>query len=101
MSDAWARAIFDTCADVMRPDELGVVHVTSDFSHELFVGEATVEVTVQRIGTSSMTLLLTLSQDGRQAAVMTAVLARVDPLRLRSVPLTAAQRSALATLTAA
>lgn len=101
MSDAWAIAIFTACAGVMAPNELGVVHVTSDFARELFVGEATVDVTLQKLGTTSMTLLLTLSQDGHQAAVMTAVLARVDPLRLKSVPFTPAQRAALETLKSA
>jgi acyl-CoA thioesterase FadM len=99
MSDAWAIAIFTACDGVMQPNELGVVHVTCDFGRELFVGEATVDVSLQSLGTSSMTLSLTLSQHGHQAAAMTAVLARVDPLRLTSVPLTPAQRTALETLT--
>jgi acyl-CoA thioesterase FadM len=98
MSDAWNRAIFTACEGVMAPNELGVVHVSSDFSRELFVGEVSIEVHVEQLGNSSITVKLALAQYDRPAATMTAVLARVDPLRQHSVPLTDAQRSALETL---
>jgi acyl-CoA thioesterase FadM len=101
MADAWANALADHCSGVLAPTDLGVVHVDSDFAHEVFVGEVTIDVDLEKVGTSSLTFRVTLTQGGRRAAVMTTVLARVDSTRLHALPLSDAQRAALGTLSLA
>jgi acyl-CoA thioesterase FadM len=95
VSEAWGRAIVDFCGAALSPMDLAVVGVTSDFWRELFVGDAEVDVALDRIGTSSVTFRCRLSQDGEQAATVTAVLCRVNAGRTKSVPLSEAQRTAL------
>lgn len=58
-------------------------------------------VTLNRIGTTSLTLLITLHQDGVQAAELTVVLVHLDSSRLNSAPWSPAQIAALETLRSA
>jgi len=95
MAEAWGMAIADACQDVDGPHELGVVHVTGDFAHEVFVGEAVIDVSLEKVGTSSLTFAIELAQGGQTAARITAVVAQVDPTRRRSVPFSIEQRAAL------
>ena len=53
------------------------------------------EVALKRIGTSSVTFLLELSQAGHRAGTVDLVVAQVDAGRAHAVPLSPAQRAAL------
>lgn len=98
MAEAWGRAIDSNCEGVLRAGDLGVVHVTSDFGREVFVGEALVEVDLQQIGTASLTFGLRLTQHGELAVRTTVVVAQVDPTRKHSVPFSIEQHAALEVL---
>jgi len=97
-SDAWAMTLGEHCADLLSPMDMAVVNVTSNFRRELFVGEIAVEVSLKRIGSSSVTFLLELFQAGY--SVVDFVVVQVDVPRLHAVPLTPAQRVALQTIPA-
>lgn len=94
-ADAWEKTLGEHCGDLLSPTDMAVVNVTSNFRHELFVGEIGVEVTLKRIGNSSVTFLLELFQSGRSAGTVDFVVVQVDLPRLHAVPLTPAQRAAL------
>jgi acyl-CoA thioesterase FadM len=95
MAEAWASAIDATCEGVLKPSDLGVVHVTSDFSREVFIGDSVIDVALTKIGVTSLTFHVELAQEGQKAATLTAVLAQVDPTRTYAVPLSDEQREAL------
>lgn len=82
-----------------RPDlEIGnfaVVNVVSDFHHEMFVGQLTIDVEVERIGTSSLTLKASVVQTGRETGQVRATLVQINTDRTASAPLTDEQRAAL------
>ncbi len=99
-AEAWAAAMATTCHGLLEPWDLGVVHVRSDFRFELFVGETDFDVELRRIGSSSIAFGVTITQEGRSTATVTAVLARVDDLRTHSVPFSPEQRAALEKLLA-
>ena len=72
---AWNRALVEACGDLLDPvTQTAVVNVVSNFGRELFTGDADVVVTLDRIGTTSLTFLITIHQDGVQAAELTVVL---------------------------
>ena len=98
MYEAWRMALWSACEDTLMPADLGVVHVASDFSHELFVGDSTMQVRLLDVGNSSVGFYVELSQGGRVAARVTTVLSRVNETRERSVPLSPLQRAALDTI---
>jgi acyl-CoA thioesterase FadM len=95
VSHAWAMTLEGTRMDGDAMEDMAVVHVDSDFHHEVFIGEVTADVTLERIGTSSLTLVTELSQNDRPVARVTVVLAHVDPDRTYSVPLPTSRRIAL------
>jgi acyl-CoA thioesterase FadM len=97
-ADAWAMTLGEHCGDLLSPMAMAVVNVTSNFRRELFVGEIAVEVSLKRIGTSSVTFLLELFQGGHAAGIVDFVVVQVDFLRVHPVPLTPAQRAALQTI---
>ncbi len=99
-ADAWAMTLGEHCGDLLSPMAMAVVNVTSNFRRELFVGEISVEVSLKRIGTSSVTFLLELFQGGHAAGTVDFVVVQVDFLRVHPVPLTPAQRAALQTIPA-
>jgi acyl-CoA thioesterase FadM len=98
MAQAWGRLLADELGDVLTPMDLGVVNVQSDFRRELFTGEADYDVTLAKLGTSSLTFAFTITQAGEVAASGQTTLARTDSGRVRSLPLTAEQRTALGAL---
>jgi len=84
---AWKRALVEACGDLLDPvTQTAVVNVVSNFGRELFTGAADVDVTLDRIGTTSLTFLITLHQDGVQAAELTVVLVHLDSSRVNSAP---------------
>ncbi len=95
---AWLRALTETCGDVLMPPDLGLVNVTADYRRELFDGPAVFDVTLERMGTSSLIFAADIIQSGELAARATLTFVRVDADRTRSLPLTAQQRAALAPL---
>jgi acyl-CoA thioesterase FadM len=99
-SDAWAMTLGEHCGDLLSPTDMAVVNVTSNFGREIFVGEIAVEVTLKRIGTSSVAFLLELFQGGHSAGTVDFVVVQVDLPRVHPVPLTPAQRAALRTIPA-
>ncbi|MFC0453597.1 acyl-CoA thioesterase [Rhodococcus jostii] len=99
---AWSRALVEACGDLLDPvTQIAVVNVVSNFGRELFTGDADVTVTLDRIGGTSLTLRITLEQDGVQAAELTVVLVHLDSSRLSSAPWSPAQIDALETLRSA
>lgn len=88
-NDALAHA---TAGQVGEQDVM-IAHITSNYSRELLVGEAEVEVTVEKIGRTSISLDVTIEQFGQRAAVTSFVLVRV--LDGRACPLTDAERGAI------
>lgn len=97
-SDAWRRTVGERCAPVLTMTDLAVVHVEADFSREMFTGELTVDVSVQRIGRTSVTVRAELAQAGASTGAVTIVFARVDAARVVSLPLTPEQRPFLEAL---
>ncbi len=97
-AEAWQRALATTCTGLLEPRDLGVVNVTSDFGRELFVGPADFDVSLLRLGTSSLTFHIQVLQRGEPAADVTITLAQVDGRREHSVPLAPDQRAALSLL---
>jgi acyl-CoA thioesterase FadM len=94
-SDAWARALATTCDGILTPSDLGVVNVTSDFSHEAFTGEATFDVALERVGTTSLTFAIQIVQHGHVVGALRTTLVRVDELRDHALPWSHVQRAAL------
>ncbi|PBC36285.1 hypothetical protein CJ179_45375 [Rhodococcus sp. ACS1] len=96
---AWKRALVEACGDLLDPvTQTAVVNVVSNFGRELFTGAADVDVTLDRIGTTSLTFLITLHQDGVQAAELTVVLVHLDSSRVNSAPWSPEQIAAFETL---
>ena len=92
---AWRSLLVETCGDLLTAGDLGVVDVSAQFSREMFVGEASAEVSLVRLGSSSLGFRVVIFQDGAACAVITNVLVRLAPGRTSSLPLTPAQRAAL------
>ncbi|MCW2527309.1 MAG: hypothetical protein JWM76_2169 [Pseudonocardiales bacterium] len=93
-SDAWAKTFSETAAGLLSPTEMAVVHVDSEFRQELFTGEADFDVQLKRIGVSTLTWQVEISQRGLSAATITSILSRVNGKRTHSIPLTDDQRAA-------
>ena len=99
---AWNRALVKACGDLLDPvTQTAVVSVVSNFGRELFTGDADVVVALDRIGTTSLTFLITLHQDGVPAAELTVVLVHLDSSRVNSAPWSPAQIAALEALRSA
>lgn len=92
---AWGTALVEACGDLMGPRDLAVVHVECDFRHELFIGEVDLDVTLVKVGSSSLTWHIEMGQDGQRAGSVEAVVCRVDDSRVTALPLSADQRAAL------
>jgi acyl-CoA thioesterase FadM len=97
-ADAWSLALAEFCEDILLPSDVGVVNVTSDFRHELFVGLLHVDVSLQSIGVSSVTFIMRLFQAEQCAGSVRLVVAKVNEARTQSVALTAVERAALETI---
>jgi acyl-CoA thioesterase FadM len=96
----WGMALVEACGELLGPRDLAVVHVECDFRHELFTGEAEVEVELAGLGSSSLRWQVELVQDGRRAGSVVSVVCRVDDDRVTAVALTPEQRAALETVLA-
>ena len=94
-SDAWGIALSEICGDLLVREDLAAVHVDCDFGHELFVGEVDAEVTLGKVGSSSLQFSVDLTQAGRHIGTVSTVLCRVGADRTHSVPLSDPQRAAL------
>jgi acyl-CoA thioesterase FadM len=92
---AWAQAIRATCGGVLVPPNMGIVNVNADFRRELFEGPAVFDVTLERMGTSSLTFVVEISQFGAPAATARLTYVRVDEQRTTSLPLTEQHRVSL------
>jgi acyl-CoA thioesterase FadM len=97
-SFAWRSALAAAGPAGVELSKFGVVSVRSDFWHEVFVGTATFDVTVTRVGTSSVGLRVEIGQFDKPVAQIDSVIARVDESRLHSVALTDEERSGLESL---
>lgn len=95
LGEAWV-SFLRSLGDVLRPRDVGVVHVACDYVREVKPGALSVKIEVQQLGTSSVTLRLELVQDGSAAVHGLIVLARKDFAAVRAVPLLPDQRTALA-----
>jgi acyl-CoA thioesterase FadM len=95
MALAWNQLLLELGPGLISARDVAVVHVDFDFSRELFVGAATFDVEVLRVGTTSITFGLRVEQYGKLAATGTTVVARTDEARLHALPLTPQQRTAL------
>ncbi|MFZ2177205.1 MAG: thioesterase family protein [Rhodococcus sp. (in: high G+C Gram-positive bacteria)] len=99
VGQAWVRALVDACGDVLDPVSGTVaVNVSSNFRHELFVGDSDIEVVLEKIGTSSITVGVAVSQEDVLAAEVTAVLVHIDSGRGQAAPWSPAQVAALESL---
>jgi acyl-CoA thioesterase FadM len=94
-ADAWLSALEKYCAPAITPADLAVVHVSSDFRRELFIGELAVDVAVAEIRTRSFVVRATLEQYGTAAGDVEVTFALVENSRTSAVPMTAAQRAVL------
>ncbi len=95
-SHAWAEALAAASNSLVTAAEVMVVHISSDFSRELFVGSADVQVVVTRLGVSSLVVDVSIFQNDVRAAVASFTLVRV--VDGSSSPLTDAERASIASL---
>lgn len=72
-----------------------VPRLSVDYLSEVSTGTLDIDVSVVRVGTTSFTVLCTVSQDGRPCARVEVVLVCFDYTGRAAVPLTAEQRAAL------
>jgi len=94
MSYAWKSAVRDTCGHLLEPTDFGIVHVESDHPAEVFVGDSSHDVTLVKVGRTSLTFHIVLSQEGREAAIATMVVVKVNEARDSAEPLTDEERQA-------
>lgn len=95
VSLTWGEVLESTGRRDLAIRNFAVVNVISDFRHENFVGQLTIDVGVERIGTSSLTLKASTVQTDRETGQVRATLVHLNSDRTASVPLTNEQRDAL------
>ena len=95
VTDAWEQVLRDLGNDVLPVREVGVVRIAVDYRREVFLAPAEYEVDVVRVGRSSVEFSIRLTQEGRLAVTAQVVVARVNPDRSASTPLSERQRAAL------
>ena len=76
-SQAWADALSHASARRFTAMDVMIVNVTSNFSRELLVGIADVEVSVAKVGRSSFSVDVAIDQHGERAALASFTLVRV------------------------
>lgn len=101
MFEAWLTALDAACGELFVPTDLAVVHVDLDYSREAHVGQSTHEVALLKIGRTSFTFRVVMTQQGHACADMTAVVAQIGEDREHASPFSEAQRAALQRLQAA
>lgn len=95
-SQAWTNAVADSSEGLLTATQLVIVNITSNFSRELLVGTADVEVVLKRVGRSSLTVDVAIDQESERAAVATFTLVHV--VGGVAHPLSDEQRGSLASL---
>lgn len=93
--DAWTAVLNATGRDDLRMPNFAVAHLASDFRREMFRTTLHYDVTVERIGNSSLTIRLDLTQGGVDTGTIRIVIVRIAPGREASAGFTAEQREAL------
>jgi acyl-CoA thioesterase FadM len=97
-SDAWGAALDRTGRDDLHIRHFAVVSVAADFGREMFHAPLEIELTVEKVGSSSVTLVSSFRQHGAPTGTVRAVLVRISPDRGTSLALSAEQREALTAL---
>jgi acyl-CoA thioesterase FadM len=95
---AWADAVSEATDGRIEPVYLFVATLDAQYPRELHTGQAEFDVTITRIGTSSLTVRVEAFQDGQSAVITTMVLVQVDPTTRASKPFDPAERAGLETL---
>lgn len=93
--DAWTTVLDATGRDDLRMPTFAVANIASDFRREMFRTTLDYDVTLERIGNSSLTIRLDVTQDGADTATIRVVIVRVAPGRAASAGFTSEQRAAL------
>ena len=92
---AWIRFLTDGTAGVFDSEKTAAVTMTTDFRSELLAGDIDVDLELNKIGNTSITLSFDVGKNGMVCASGTVVLAKVGAGRMHSVPIDAAERTAL------
>jgi acyl-CoA thioesterase FadM len=91
----WFSVLGQPGNEALSPSNFAAVNVQADYAREMHTAETIFELSLERIGESSVTLAFEVSQAGAHAAAIRVVLVRVDPDRLVSVAFSAAERGVL------
>jgi acyl-CoA thioesterase FadM len=94
-SDAWAQTLLDLGPGVLTAKDVAVVNAQFDFGREVFTGPATIVVSIEKLGVSSIQFGLQLEQGGHLAATGSTTVVQTDSARTRAIPLNERQRAAL------
>jgi acyl-CoA thioesterase FadM len=94
-SDAWAQTLLDLGPGVLTAKDVAVVNAQFDFGREVFTGSASIVVSIEKLGVSSIQFGLQLEQDGHVAATGSTTVVQTDSARTRAIPLNERQRAAL------
>jgi acyl-CoA thioesterase FadM len=92
---AWVSMLDLAGDEELTAGHFAVVNLTADYHREIHIGEATYDVTLERIGNSSITLAIDVVQAGEQAATIRVVQVKVDGERVHPTPFTPKQRECL------
>lgn len=92
---AWIRFLTDGTAGIFDSENTAAVTTTTNFRSELLAGDIDVDLALRKIGNTSITLSFELGKDGMVCASGSVVLAKVGAGRRHSVPINAAERTAL------
>ncbi|QTI70936.1 hypothetical protein [Gordonia polyisoprenivorans] len=93
--DAWTTVLDATGRDDLRMPNFAVANLTSDFRREMFRTTLDYDVTLERIGNSSLALRLDVTQGGADTGTIRIVIVRIAPGRGASAGFTTDQRDAL------
>lgn len=83
----WNRVLVDAFDGELDPvTDIALVNVNSNFAGELFTEDAEIEVTVAKVGTTSVTLRVEIVQGGTRAADLSVTLVQVADGRTAARP---------------
>ena len=95
---ALIAALKDACGTELDPMTLAVVGLSAEFGKEAFVGDTEWDVTISRIGSSSMTVEIDVLQGGERVVHLSQTFVRTSADRTGSQPFSPEQREGLSTL---
>jgi acyl-CoA thioesterase FadM len=95
---AWIDALAAAGNDALSAQHFAVVNIVADYGREMFTEEVTFDVSLERVGNSSLTLVIEATQRGERGATVRVVLVRVDGGRSQSTRFTPEEQSILAGL---